>query len=134
MTLLEGGRVLTMMDDQRTVLMYGKDERKGQLWRIESNGCLRNMGHETRCLAIEGDAQGALVHMLEGNGQDEQNWRFTDENYVMSKLRGDGMVLHRHIVLDIIWADVPLITDGAGLHAWHEDDSASEKWKMIPLN
>ena len=139
MTLLEGDRVLTMIPDERMVIMYGKDKgpkgTQGQLWRIEPDtGCLRNKDQKTRCLAIEGDAQGALVRMLERNGQDEQNWQFTDDNYVMSKLRGDGIILHRHLVLDVVWQDVPLVTDGAGLHAWHEDDSASEKWKVIPWN
>ena len=46
-----------------------------------------------------------------------------------SKLRGD--LLNRKLVLDVMWADVPLITDGAGVHVWHEDDSASEKWKFV---
>lgn len=136
MTLLEGERVLKMMPGSRDVEMYGKDEYNsdGQLWRIENNGCLRNMGHKTRCLAIEGDSQGARVAMLEETGGDEQNWKFTDDNYIQSKLRGDGVILHRHLVLDVEWADVPLVTDGARLRAWHEDDSASEKWKMIPWN
>ena len=113
--------------------MYGKDKRSGQLWRIVENGCLRNRGHETLCLAIEGDDQGAHVHMLEGNGQDEQNWMFTDEKYIMSKLRRDGIVLHRHLVLDVVGMDIPLVMDGALLRAWHEDDSASEKWEIIPM-
>ena len=38
------------------------------------------------------------------------------------------------LVLDIIWADVPLITEGAGVDVWRPDDSASQKWHMIPAN
>ena len=82
-TLLEGGRYLTLMDDHRNVEMYGRNERLGQLWRIEGNGCLRNRNHPTRCLAILGDYQGAPLEMLEGNGQDEQHWTFTDDNYIV---------------------------------------------------
>ena len=40
-----------------------------------------------------------------------------------SKLRG--------LVLDVIWADVPLITNGASVRVWHEDDTPSEKWKFV---
>ena len=74
---------MTLMDDNRFVEMYGRNEHLGQFWRIEGNGCLRNRNHPTRCLAILGDSQGALLEMLEGNGQDEQHWTFTDDNYIL---------------------------------------------------
>ena len=82
-TLLEGGRYLTLMGDHRNVEMFGRNEHSGQLWRIEGNGCLRNKKTPTRCLAILGDYQGAPLEMLEGNGQDEQHWTFTDDNYIV---------------------------------------------------
>ena len=39
--------------------------------------------------------------------------------------------LGRKLVLDVIWADVPLITDGASLNVWPEDNTPSEKWKFV---
>ena len=135
MTSLEGERVLTLMDDLTSVLMYGKRDRIGQLWRIESNGCLRNkeIGAIGRCLTIDGShAHKDHVYMDWYNGQDNQHWEFTIDHYIMSKLRGDGIIFN-HLVLDVIWSDSqPLVTNGAQVHAIKKDFTASQKWKMKP--
>jgi hypothetical protein len=36
-----------------------------------------------------------------------------------------------HLVIDIMWADIPLITEGALVHAEHRDHTSSQKWKMV---
>ncbi len=34
-------------------------------------------------------------------------------------------------VLDVIWADVSLITDGAGVKMSQEDDTTSQYWRFV---
>jgi hypothetical protein len=134
MTELEGERVLRLMPDHHMVEMYGKDEygSSGQHWRLEPNGCMRNRNVEGKCLAIEGSKQGALVFMHDETGTDEQFWRYTDDKYLQSKVLNDEIIHKTYLVLDVIWADIPLITDGVALHTWHKDDTTSEKWNIIP--
>ena len=134
MTELEGQRVLRLMPDHHVVEMYGKGEydSSGQYWRLESNGCLRNRDVEGKCLAIEGSKQGALVFMHDETGTDEQFWRYTEDKYLQSKVLNDEIIHKTYLVLDVVWADVPLITDGAALRAWHKDNTVSEKWNIIP--
>jgi len=133
MTELEGGRVIRLMPDHHSIEMYGKGEydSSGQLWRLESNGCLRNKDVDGKCLAIEGSKQGALVYMHDETGTDEQVWRYTDDKYIQSAVVNDEIINKGYLVLDVIWADVSLITDGAGVHTWHKDNTVSEKWNFI---
>jgi len=130
-TALEGGRVLTTLAGDRYCNMQGKHENDDhQLWRLKADGCLTNKHHSDRCLEVEGVHEGASLGLHEANGQHSQQWTWTSDNYIESAVRGD--TLNFHLVIDIEWADIPLITDGALVHAWHRDDSDSQKWTIVP--
>jgi len=136
MTELEGGRALKLMPDHHSVEMYGKGEYgdSGQHWRIESNGCLRNQDVSGQCLALEGSKQGAQLRMRGETGTDEQNWTLKDDKYVQSKVYNDEIFEKGPLVLDVVWADVSLITDGAALRGWHKDNTVSQKWNLVPVD
>jgi len=129
-TALEGGRVLTTLAGDRYCNMQGKHkDDEHQLWRLKADGCLTNKHHSDRCLEIEGVHEGASLGMHLANGQHSQQWTYTSDNYIESAVRGDN--LNFHLVIDIEWADIPLITDGALIHAHHRDDSDSQKWQIV---
>ena len=67
--------------------------------------------------------------MLDEKPTDSQRWTLAD-GFLQSAMLSDGIV-PRHLVLDVIWSDVPLVTNGAELCAWHKDDSASQQWMMM---
>ena len=135
MTELDGNRCIKLMPDHHSIEMYGKGEyhEDGQHWRLESNGCLRNKDVDGKCLAIEGAKQGALVYMHDATGNDDQVWRYTSDKYLQSPVVNDEIINKGYLVLDVVWADIPLITDGAMTHAWHKDNTASQKWNFVPV-
>ena len=50
-------------------------------------------------------------------------------NELLSPIRSD--LLNYKLVIDVMWADIPLITDGASVHAWKLDDTTSQKWRLV---
>ena len=115
--------------------MYGKGEyhSDGELWRLEPDGCLKNKEAPGKCLALEGAKQGAPMRMRDPTGTDEQVWHYTNDKYLKSNVHTDN-ILHPidYLVIDVYWADVPLITDGAQICGWHRDNTVSQKWNMVP--
>jgi len=118
-----------MAGDLRSCNMQGKHRNDAhQLWRLKADGCLTNKQHSDWCLELEGAFAGASLWMHEANGRPSQQWTWTSKNYIESAVM-DSL---SHLVIDIEWADIPLITDGALVHAWHRDDSDSQKWQIVP--
>ena len=136
MTELSGERALRLMPDHNSVEMYQKGayDSKGQYWRIESNGCLRNREIEGKCLAVEGFMVGAFVSMQDESRANEQTWEYTNDKYLQSKVFNDVIIQKGYLVLNVMWADIPLITDGVSLHMWHKDNTLSEKWNVVPVD
>ena len=78
MTELTGDKSLRLMPGHTSIQMYGKGEYndQGQYWRLEANGCLRNMEAKAKCLTIHGSYDGALVSMKDESNSDQQVWRY----------------------------------------------------------
>merc|ERR1719369_378105 len=131
-TGLEGGKVLEQMGGGlRSCNMQGKGPQPRQFWRLKDDGCLTNMAHQDMCLTVEGNVEGVSLAMHQANGQEAQIWTYTSDHALESAVRSN--LIHYHLVLDIIWADVALVTDGAGVHAWHNDGTDSQKWRWIRI-
>merc|ERR1712041_6897 len=128
-TLLQGGKVLTLMPD-RQVRMHSKHHDQHQEWRLKTDGCLVNKAEPKLCLALEGNIEGSLLSMHEANGLESQKWKWKT-NYLESYIRSN--LFHYHLLLDVIWQDVPMPTGGASVHVWHNDHTDSQRWKMVPV-
>ena len=128
-TMLEGGTVITVEPDNTHIFMQHKHRKDNQMWRLEHDGCLRNKAHMDRCLGIGDNAQGAVPSLYEDNGLDIERWKYTDD-YYMENLGGPNGIWN-HLSLNVIWADVHLITDGAGINVWHRDNTLSMKWRFV---
>merc|ERR1712142_971947 len=128
-TMLEGGTVISVEPDKTHIWMQHKHGRDDQMWRIEHDGCLRNKAHMDRCLGIGDNAQGSVPSLYLDNGLDIEHWEYTEDFYVENLGGPNG--IWNHLSLNVIWADVPLITDGAGVNVWHKDNTLSMKWKFV---
>ena len=81
--MLEGGRVLTVEPDKHHVWMAHKQQAAGyQMWRLEDNGCLRNMEHMDRCLGIVGHASGSGLELQIDNDLAIHHWKYEDKYIV----------------------------------------------------
>ena len=81
--MLEGGRVLTVEPDKHHVWMAHKQHAAGyQMWRLEDNGCLRNMEHMDRCLGIVGHASGSGLELQIDNDLPIHHWKYEDKYIV----------------------------------------------------
>ena len=82
-TMLEGGRVLTVEPDKHHVWMAHKQHAAGyQMWRLEDNGCLRNMQHMDRCLGIVGHSSGSGLELQIDNDLPIHHWKYEDKYIV----------------------------------------------------
>merc|ERR1712243_337377 len=86
-TLLQGGKVLTLMPD-RQVRMHSKHHEQHQEWRLKTDGCLVNKAEPKLCLALEGNIEGSLLSMHEANGLESQKWKWKT-NYLESYIRSN---------------------------------------------
>ena len=127
--MLEGGTVLTVEPDGSHVWMQHKHGKDNQLWRFENSGCLRSKSHMDRCLGIGDNAQGAIPSLYLDNGLDIEHWTYTDDFYIENLGGPNG--IWNHLSLNVLWADIPLITDGAAVNVWHKDNTLSMKWRFV---
>ena len=128
-TMLEGGTVLSVEPDGSHAWMRHKHGWDDQLWRIEHSGCLRVKSHMDRCLGIGDNAQGAVPSLYLDNGLDIEHWVYTDDYYIENLGGPNG--IWNHLSLNVLWADIPLVTSGAGVNVWHKDNTLSMKWKFV---
>ena len=129
-TMLDGGTVISVEPDKTHIFMQHKHGRDSQMWRLEHDGCLRNKAHMDRCLGIGDNAQGAVPSLYKDEELlDIERWKYTND-YYLENLAGPNGIWNR-LSLNVIWADVPLITDGAGINVWHQDNTLSMKWRFV---
>merc|ERR1712156_969421 len=130
-TMLEGGRVLTVEPDKHHVWMAHKQHAAGyQMWRLEDNGCLRNMEHMDRCLGIVGHASGSGLELQIDNDLPIHHWKYEDK-YIVNLSQDSGVLVPKDLSLNVVWADVPLVTDGAMVNVKGQDDTLSMHWKFV---
>jgi len=129
--MLEGGRVLTVEPDKHHVWMSHKQDGAGyQMWRLEDGGCLRNMEHMDRCLGIVGHASGSGLELQIDNDLPIHHWKYEDK-YIVNLSKDSGPLVPRDLSLNVVWADVPLVTDGAMVNVKGQDDTLSMHWKFV---
>jgi len=128
-TMLEGGTVLTVEPDGSHVWMSHKHGNDNQLWRLESSGCLRVKSHMDRCLGIGDNAQGSVPSLYIDDNLDIEHWKYTEDFYMENQGGPNGV--WNHLSLNVLWADVPLVTEGAGVNVWHQDNTLSMKWRLV---
>merc|ERR1712156_207065 len=130
-TMLEGGRVLTVEPDKHHVWMAHKQHAAGyQMWRLEDNGCLRNMEHMDRCLGIVGHASGSGLELQIDNDLAIHHWKYEDK-YIVNLSQDSGVLVPKDLSLNVVWADVPLVTDGAMVNVKGQDVTLSMHWKFV---
>merc|ERR1712066_841648 len=130
-TMLEGGRVLTVEPDKRHIWMAHKQHAAGyQMWRLEDNGCLRNKEHMDRCLGIDGHNSGSGVSLQIDNDLLIHHWKYEDK-YLVNLAQDSGILVPKDLSLSVLWADIPLVTDGAALDVKGQDDTLSMHWKFV---
>ena len=98
----------------------------------ESQHC-QNLDAKNKCLTIHGSYDGALVSMKDENNLDQQVWRYTEDKYIQSQVLRNGLVQDSNFVLNVMWADIPLLTNGATVNVWHKKNSISQKWTLLPI-
>ena len=119
-THLDGGKVLSARYDGTNLVMWGKShgsDREYELWRLENNGCLRNKKYPKKCLGT-----GAQLHTEHEYLEADQKWNFKEG------------ILERESdthVLNVIWADVPLVTDGVAVNIIKRDGTTSMFWSFV---
>jgi len=128
-TFLEGERVLTVQPDGRHVWMSHKQGKDKQMWRLEHDGCLRNKAHMDRCLGLETHTTGGGVVLQPEQGIDSQRWKY-ENKYIENLAKSNTIWVANHLSLNVIWANVPLVTDGAGVNVKKQDDSLSMHWSF----
>ena len=117
---MDGGKVLSARYDGTHVVMWGKrygSDREYELWRLENNGCLRNKKYPKKCLG-----SGVQLRTEHDFLQSDQKWKF------------DEGILERETdthVLNVIWADMSLVTNGAGVNIVKRDGSTSMYWSFV---
>ena len=42
-----------------------------------------------------------------------------------------GILVPKDLSLNVVWADIPLVTDGAALNVKGQDDTLSMHWKFV---
>merc|ERR1711936_69904 len=130
-TMLEGGRVLTVEPDKHHVWMAHKQHAAGyQMWRLEDGGCLRNQEHMDRCLGIVGHSSGSGLELQIDNDLPIHHWKFEDK-YIVNLAEDSGILVPKDLSLNVVWADIPLVTDGAALNVKGQDDTLSMHWKFV---
>ena len=123
--MLSGGRVLTVMPDKHHVWMAHKQHAAGyQMWRLEDGGCLRNQEHMDLCLGIVGHTSGSILELQNDNDLPIHHWKYEDKYIV-------NLASWKDLSLNVIWADIPLVTDGAGVNVQFQDGTLSMKWKFV---
>merc|ERR1712013_316064 len=83
----------------------------------EEIGCLRSKTSDYLCLTA--GATGSLSLGTE-NGDAGQRWEMRDDGVLTNQMG---------LVLDVIWADVPLTSDGPAVMARNPDTTLSQKWR-----
>jgi len=129
-TALEGGRVLTVEPDNHHCWMAHKQDKDGQLWRLEDNGCLRNKAHMDRCLGLETHTTGGGVYLQVEEGIDSQRWKY-ENKYIVNLSKSNSIWVADDLSLNVIWADIPLVTDGAAVDVIKQDDTLSMHWHFV---
>jgi len=129
-TALEGGRVLTVEPDQHHCWMAHKQGKDTQMWRLEAGGCLRNKGHMDRCLGLETHTTGGGVYLQVDEDIDSQKWKY-ENKYIVNLSKSNSIWVANDLSLNVIWADVPLVTDGAGVDVAKQDDTLSMHWHFV---
>merc|ERR1712117_235603 len=129
-TALEGGRVLTVEPDNHHCWMAHKQGKDGQLWRIEHDGCLRNKAHMDRCLGLETHTTGGGVYLQVDEGIDSQKWKY-ENKYLVNLSKSNSIWVSNDLSLNVIWADIPLVTDGAAVDVIKQDDTLSMHWNLV---
>jgi len=129
-TALEGGRVLTVEPDQHHCWMAHKQGKDYQMWRLEAGGCLRNKEHMDRCLGLETHTTGGGVYLQVDEGIDSQKWKY-ENKYIVNLSKSNSIWVANDLSLNVIWADIPLVTDGAAVDVAKQDDTLSMHWKFV---
>jgi len=116
--------------------MFEKKGQDKQFWRLEDNGCLRNKAHDEKCLGLDRNTVGGIpvLEKVFGGLDNSQRWKykeiiFSEYGYIVNKFRSS--ILPDNLSLDIIWADVPLITDRVPVNVGKQDGTQSMKWKFV---
>jgi len=99
------------------------------MWRLEHDGCLRNKAHMDRCLGLETHTTGGGVVLQPEQGIDSQRWKY-ENKYIENLAKSNTIWVANHLSLNVIWANVPLVTDGAGVNVKKQDDSLSMHWSF----
>jgi len=100
------------------------------MWRLEAGGCLRNKEHMDRCLGLETHTTGGGVYLQVDEGIDSQKWKY-ENKYIVNLSKSNSIWVANDLSLNVIWADVPLVTDGAAVDVAKQDDTLSMHWKFV---
>ena len=88
-TKLSGGRVLTVAPDNTHLWMVQKRrDAEEQMWRLEDNGCLRNMAQMLMCLGLDRTVVGGLPTLQFDWGvsfDNSQRWKYQN-GYIVNKV------------------------------------------------
>jgi len=130
-TALDGGRVLTLEPDNHHVWMAHKMDKDDQLWRLRADGCLESKSHQGQCLGLQTHTNGGQPYLQDWNNEKIQMWHYYDK-YLVNQARSEHPVwVTNDLSLNVMWADIPLVTDGALVDVAKQDDTLSMKWNMV---
>ena len=134
--------------------MVEKKRENKQLWRLEDNGYLRNKAHILKCLGLDRTTVGGVPVLELDLGvslDNSQRWKYQELilseygyivnkvniRYVMQALEVDvfqfrsSILVPDNLSLNVIWGDVPLISDGVPVNVVKQDGTQSMKWKFV---